>query len=484
MKLREILKGLDILHSTADMETEITGISYDSRSTAHGDLFVAVVGTVSDGHCFIPAAAEKGAAVVLCQSVPQTDIPYVQVADSRYALAAASVNYFENPAASLVMIGVTGTNGKTTSTYLIKHLLETQLGAKVGLIGTNCNMIGAQELPTARTTPESYELQRLLREMADAGCTHVVMEVSSHSLVLDRVAGIRFRVGVFTNLTRDHLDFHKDMDDYAAAKAMLFSVCDAGVVNSDDAYASVMTGHGECPVSCYAINDENAELRAQQLQLLPAGVRFRAKTAAEAEEISLAIPGRFSVYNALGVIGCCLALGLTLRQCAEGLASAHGVKGRVETVPTDGDYTILIDYSHTPDALENVLKTVRETCGGRVVALFGCGGDRDRTKRPIMGRIGTELADFAVITSDNPRTEDPDAIIAEILAGVTASAEKYIAVTDRVKAIEYVIEHHQPGDVIVLAGKGHETYQEINHVKHHMDEREIVAEILERRKHK
>ena len=484
MKLRDILNGLDILQSNADMETEITGISYDSRSTARGDLFVAVVGTVSDGHRFIPAAAEKGAAVVLCQSVPETDIPYVLVADSRYALAAASVNYFENPASRLVMIGVTGTNGKTTSTYLIKHLLETQLGAKVGLIGTNCNMIGAEELPTARTTPESYELQRLLREMADAGCTHVVMEVSSHSLVLDRVAGIRFRVGAFTNLTRDHLDFHKDMDDYAAAKAMLFSVCDAGVVNADDSYASVMTARAACPVSSYAINSENAELRATQLQLLPAGVKFCAQTAAESEEISLAIPGRFSVYNALGVIACCLALGLTLRQCADGLATARGVKGRVETVPTDGDYTILIDYSHTPDALENVLKTVRETSRGRVVALFGCGGDRDRTKRPIMGHIGTELADFSVITSDNPRTEDPDAIIEEILAGVTAGAEKYIAVTDRVKAIEYVIEHHQPGDVIVLAGKGHETYQEINHVKHHMDEREIVAEILERRKHK
>ncbi len=484
MKLKEVLKGLNVLQCTADLETELSGVCYDSRCAAKGNLFVAVVGTVSDGHRFIPMAAEKGASVVLCQSVPEIDIPYVLVEDSRYALAAVSVNWFGDPASRMVMIGVTGTNGKTTSTYLTKHLLETQTGAKVGLIGTNCNMIGDEELPTARTTPESYELQRLLREMADAGCTHVVMEVSSHSLVLDRVAGLHFRAGVFTNLTQDHLDFHKDMDDYAAAKAKLFSVSDIAVINSDDCYGAFMASRAECPVFTYAVNDPAADLRAENVRLAPDGVKFRAVSAKESAEITLAIPGRFSVYNALDVIACCLSLGMPLERCAAGLATAQGVKGRVETVPTDGDYTILIDYSHTPDALENVLKTVRETGNGRVVAVFGCGGDRDRTKRPIMGRIGTELADFSVITSDNPRTEDPDAIIAEILTGVTAPQEKYIAVTDRIKAIEYVIEHHRPGDVIVLAGKGHETYQEINHVKHHMDEREIVAEILERRKHR
>ena len=404
------------------------------------------------------------------------------VEDSRRALALASRNFFGDPAGKLKMIGVTGTNGKTTTTYLIKHILESQTGAKVGLIGTNCNMIGPEELPTERTTPESYELQKLFREMLDAGCTHVVMEVSSHSLVLERVAGIRFAVGIFTHLTQDHLDFHKDMEDYAAAKALLFKVSDLAVLNGDDHWAGFMAERAECPVFRFSAAGQNADLRAQNVELLPDGVRFDALGADFRTNVRLGIPGRFSVSNALGVMSACMALGVTPERCAAALATAKGVKGRMETVPTDGDYTIVIDYSHTPDALENALKTVRETSRGRVVAVFGCGGDQDRTKRPIMGRIGTELADFSIITSDNPRTEDPDAIIAEILAGVSAPKEKYIAVTDRVKAIEYAIRNHRPGDVIVLAGKGHETYQEINHVKHHMDEREIVAEILERRK--
>ena len=484
MLLKDILTDIPVLAMTADPETEIGGISYDSRSTRAGDLFAAIVGTVSDGHSFIPAAAEKGAAAVLCERAPEADVPFVLVPDSRYALAIASRNFFGDPAGKMTMLAVTGTNGKTTTTYLVKHLLETVAGAKVGLIGTNCNMIGDEELPTERTTPESYELQKLFREMLDAGCTHVVMEVSSHSLVLERVAGIRFRVGIFTNLTQDHLDFHKDMDDYAAAKALLFRVSDCAVLNSDDSYAPFMAARAQCPVFRFAVDDPAADARAQALKLEPNGVEFDAVTSTERAHVRLGIPGRFSVYNALGVLACCVQLGLPLADCAAALATARGVKGRVETVPTDGDYTILIDYSHTPDALENVLKTVRETSRGRVVALFGCGGDRDRKKRPIMGRIGTELADFSIITSDNPRTEDPDAIIADILAGVTAAPEKFIAITDRVKAIEYAIMNHRPGDVIVLAGKGHETYQEINHVKHHMDEREIVAGILEKRKEK
>ncbi len=482
MLLKDILRDIPLREMTADPETEISGISYDSRSTRPGDLFTAIVGTVSDGHRFIPAAAEKGTAVVLCERAPEIGIPYVLVEDSRYAIAIASRNFFGDPAGKMTMIGVTGTNGKTTTTYLIKHILETRFGAKVGLVGTNCNMIGGEELPTERTTPESYELQKLFREMLDAGCTYVVMEVSSHSLVLERVAGIRFAVGIFTNLTQDHLDFHKDMDDYAAAKALLFRVSDRAVINSDDPYAPFMAERASCPVFRFAVDDPAADMQARNLELAPDGVAFDAVCEGKTTPIRLGIPGRFSVYNALGVLGACRALGVPMESCAEALSTAKGVKGRVETVPTDGDYTILIDYSHTPDALENVLKTVRETSRGRVVAVFGCGGDRDRKKRPIMGRIGTELADFSIITSDNPRTEDPEAIIAEILSGVSTQQEKYIAITDRAKAIEYAIEHHLPGDVIVLAGKGHETYQEINHVKHHMDEREIVAEILERRK--
>ena len=482
MKLRDLLNGIEVLSATADLEMEITGISYDSRRTAPGELFAAVVGYAADGHRFIPMAVERGAAAVLCQTPPEGEIPYVRVANSRYALAIASRNWFGDPAGEMTMIGVTGTNGKTTSTLLLKHVLEHTLGAKVGLIGTNANMIGDREIPTERTTPESYELQKLFREMYDAGCTHVVMEVSSHALDQNRVAGVRFAAGVFTNLTQDHLDYHKTMENYAAAKARLFSISDAAVINLDDPWARYFIKEAQCPVTTYSVDDNAADLVAKDVRLLPDRVRFRAVAEGEIERVELGIPGRFSVYNALDVLACCGVLGVSLEAAAAALVTARGVKGRVETVPTDGDYTILIDYAHTPDALENVLRAVRETAPGRVVAVFGCGGDRDRTKRPVMGNIGTELADLAVITSDNPRTEEPEAIIAEILSGVKAGKQKYIAITDRVEAIEYAIEHHRPGDVIVLAGKGHETYQEINHVKHHMDEREIVAEILERRK--
>ena len=484
MKLKEILKDIKVITMTADPEWEISGISYDSRAVQPGELFTAISGYASDGHRFIPMAVEKGAAAVLCQRVPETDVPYILVEDTRYALAIASRNFFGDPAGKMCMIGVTGTNGKTTSTYLIKHILEKCLGAKVGLIGTNANMIGDREFETERTTPESYELHRLFREMYDAGCTHVVMEVSSHSLVLHRVAGIEYDIGLFTNLTQDHLDFHGNMEEYARAKALLFSPCKKGCVNYDDAYSAVMTENALCPMYSYSAENNAADLVAKDIKLLPDRVKFCAVTTGEIERVDLGIPGRFSVYNALCVIACGLQLGISLADCAMALASAKGVKGRVETVPTDGDYTIVIDYSHTPDSLENILKTVREATSGRVVALFGCGGDRDRAKRPIMGRIGTELSDFAIITSDNPRTEDPDEIIREILAGVQVKKSRYTAITDREKAIEYAIVNHRPGDIIVLAGKGHETYQEINHEKHHMDEREIVARIIKERQTK
>ncbi len=483
LKLNELLSRLDIIELHADGDMDISGICYDSRLVSPGQLFVAVTGFASDGHRFIPMAVEKGASAVLCERVPENDVPYILVKNTRYALAIISANFYGNPAGKMCMIGITGTNGKTTSTYLIKHMLEECLGAKVGLIGTNANMIGQLELPTERTTPESLELHKLFKDMYEAGCSHVVMEVSSHALVLDRVAGITFDVASFTNLTQDHLDFHSDMDDYARAKALLFSRSKSGSVNIDDTYAGVMLESATCSMLSYSI-DKSSDLKANDISLHPTGVSFKVSYKGEEQEIKLGIPGRFSVYNALGVISCGLMLGLSLDRCAAALATAKGVKGRVETVPTDGDYTIVIDYSHTPDSLENVLKTVREATKGRVVALFGCGGDRDRAKRPIMGRIGTELSDFAIITSDNPRTEDPDEIIAEILAGVSVPAERYVAVTDRIEAIRYAINNHKPGDIIVLAGKGHETYQEINHHKIHMDEREIVADILKERERK
>ncbi len=477
MRLSELLKDIPVTAMTAPPDLEIRDIRYDSRAVEPGDLFVAVTGYQSDGHRFIPKAVEKGAAAVLCQTPPEGDVPYIVTPDSRKALALVSAAYFRHPSREMTMVGVTGTNGKTTTTLLIKHMLEDCLGAKVGLVGTISNWIGDQEVPTERTTPESYDLQKLFRQMADAGCTHAVMEVSSHALYLDRVADVHFKAGLFTNLTQDHLDFHKTMENYAAAKALLFERCDAGAVNADDPWAAFMRERAKCPVMTFSASDTGADIHAENVELSAAAVGFDAVSGAERAPVRLAIPGAFSVSNALTVLAAGRLLGIPLADGAASLGRAHGVKGRVEVVPTAGDYTVVIDYAHTPDALEKVLRTMKGVSRGRVVALFGCGGDRDRTKRPQMGAIAAREADFCVVTSDNPRTEDPDAIIADILAGMPDDAPKKV-ITARPDAICWAIDNHRPGDVIVLAGKGHETYQEVSGVKRHMDEREIVAEHL------
>ena len=479
MKLSQLLRGVSVRECHADMEMEISGVSYDSRKTAAGDLFVAMTGYETDGHKFIPMARDKGAACVLCQERPQGEGPYVLVEDSRLALAQVGRAWYGDPAASMKMVGVTGTNGKTTTTYLLKDILEQAAGAKVGLIGTNQNMIGSEVIPTERTTPESFELQGLLRRMADAGCTHVVMEVSSHALYLKRVEGIRFAVGIFTNLTQDHLDFHKTMENYCDAKALLFTRCDVGVYNADDPWAPRLMEEATCrKVSVGEHGDVPVDLAARNIVLTAEGVSFDAVTAEESVPVHVGIPGGFMVYNTLGVLAAARALGVSLEDSAGVLRHSAHVKGRVEVVPTPGDYTMLIDYAHTPDALENVLSAARGFAKGRVVALFGCGGDRDRTKRPKMVRIAADMADFVIVTSDNPRTEEPEAIIREILAGMEGTATPYAVVPNRIEAIRYAMDHAQPGDVIILAGKGHETYQIIGHEKRHLDEREVVADYV------
>ena len=480
MKLGEILKNVDIISSNADMNMEIGGICYDSRKVQPGDLFVAVCGFESDGHRFIPMAVQKGAAAVLCQRIPEDGTPYVQTADCRLALALASCSFYGEPAKEMTLIGITGTSGKTSSSYLIKHMLEAGLDAKVGLIGTNGNMIGDEFIHTEHTTPESLELQKLFRDMAEAGCTHVVMEVSSHSLVLQRVAGVHFDVALYTNLSQDHLDFHSDMQDYAEAKRLLLSRCSTACVNLDDAWASFMLENVKCPVLGYSADKQEAALRALEPAFSAEGVDFEAVYRGEKCAARLGIPGSFSLYNALGVLSVCLALGMELDKCTEALASAKGVKGRLELVPTGRDFTVLIDYSHKPDALEKVLKSLRSVTEGRLVCLFGCGGDRDRVKRPIMGAIAADNADFVIVTSDNPRTEEPQAIIDEILVGMEGKHTPFKMICDRVQAICWAIDNARPGDVILLAGKGHEDYQVIGHTKIHMDEREIVAEHLAR----
>lgn len=481
MKLKDIVKDLQILSATADMEREITGICYDSRLVKPGDLFVAVKGLTVDGHRFIPKAMELGAAAVLCQDVPAGEVPYVQVADCRYGLALCSRSFFGNPAAEMTVIGFTGTSGKTSSTIIMKHLLEQELGAKVGLIGTNGNMIGQEHLHSEFTTPESYELHQLFRAMRDAGCTHVVMEVSSHSLALERVAGIRFDVAVFTNLSQDHLDLHGSMEEYAAAKKKIFSQCKQGCINLDDRWADFMMQDAPCSITTFAAERNDADIIARDIRLSATGVRFAAVHGSDLALTRLNIPGMFSVHNALGIIAAASCLGIGLAPCADALATAQGVKGRMESVPTDGDYSIIIDYSHKPDALENVLKTLRPVTRGRLMVLFGCGGDRDRLKRPIMGAIAADNADYVIVTSDNPRTEDPMEIINEILPGLKNKRTPYKVICDRREAIGWAIDKAQPGDVILLAGKGHEDYQVIGHERIHMDEREIVAEYLSKR---
>ncbi len=482
MKLSELLKNIEVLECTAAPGLEIGGISYDSRKTRPGDLFVAIRGFEADGHRFIPKAEAAGAAAVLCETAPESGIPYIKVRDSRYGLAIASRDFYHNPASRMKLIGFTGTSGKTSSTHILKHVLETQAGAKVALIGTNGNMIGSRLMHTEFTTPDSLELHQLFSQMAEEGCTHVVMEVSSHSLALERVAGIHFDVALFTNLSQDHLDLHGTMEAYAEAKKKIFSQCTTGWVNIDDARGPYMAEGAEVPVHRYGIDSSDAELRAYDIRLSASGVAFRAEAAGASAEVSLAIPGMFSVYNALSVMAACLSLGMSLEDAAAGVSSAAGVKGRMEPVPTDGDYSIIIDYSHKPDALEKALRTLRPVTRGRLIVLFGCGGDRDRGKRPIMGEIAAEFADHVIVTSDNPRTEDPMDIIEEILPGVRKRQTPCTVICDRREAIGWAIDNSCQGDVILLAGKGHEDYQIIGHEKHPMDEREIVADWLEKRK--
>ena len=482
MKLKELLKDIPVLEMTADPELEIENVYYDSRKVTENSLFVAVSGFASDGNRFIPMALSKGALAVVTAKKPEGDVPYVLVESDRLALARLGCNFYGHPARSMTMIGVTGTNGKTSVTLLLKQVLEKTLGAKVGLIGTMANMVGDEMIPTERTTPESFELQGLFARMRSAGCTHVVMEVSSHAIALERIGGTWFDIAAFTNLTEDHLDFHKTMDAYCDAKAELFRRCGKAVINADDSYAPRILAAAGCPVLTTSVAGEQG-LYAKDLNLLSEGISFTACCGEEAVAVTLPIPGKFTVYNALTVLGIARQMGISLADCAEALSTAQGVKGRIEVVPTPGeDYAVLIDYAHTPDGLENVLSSVRDFCKGRLISVFGCGGDRDPMKRPIMGSIGVRLSDLAVITSDNPRTEAPMVIIEDILKGVNPEMGEYIVMEDRRSAIRYAMDIAKKDDIIVLAGKGHETYQEINGQKYHMDEREEVAAHLDRKR--
>ncbi len=482
MKLSQLLQGVAVSKCSADLNMEVTGVAYDSRKVQPGNLFVAVAGFATDGNRFIPSAMEKGAVVVVTAKAPDQDVPCVVVESDRLALAQIGANFYGHPAKNMKVIGITGTNGKTSVTLMLKHVLEKVKGAKVGLVGTTGNMIGDTLVPSEHTTPESLDLQALFAAMRDAGCEYVVMEVSSHALTLERVGGIHFDVAAFTNLTEDHLDFHKTMQAYCQAKALLFARCDSAVGNCDDEWFKPVTAMSETPVLKISLRAEE-DLFARDMELLADGVRFTAVRNGKEIPVQLPIPGKFTVYNALTVLGVAEKLGISAEDAAAALASAHGVKGRVEVVPTPGkDYTVMIDFAHTPDGLLNVLSSVKGFCKGRLIAVFGCGGDRDPVKRPIMGRIGTDIADIAVITSDNPRTEDPAAIIRDVVKGIAPEKKNYTVIENRVQAIAYAMDIAEKNDIIVLAGKGHEMYQEINGIKYPMDEREIVRDKLKEKR--
>ena len=479
MKFKDLLWEIVPTRLIGSAEQEITGVCYDSRKVTPGSLFVAVKGFQNDGHAYIEKALAQGAAALLVQDMPEhlpETVACAQVPDTRKALAQVAAQWYGHPERELKLIGLTGTNGKTTVTHLIRHMLE-QSGEKCGLIGTNGVFFGAVARESARTTPESLELYGILREMADAGMTCVAMEVSSHSLVLDRVLGLPFAAAAFTNLTQDHLDFHGDMEQYYQAKKLLFDRCDTAVINCDDSWGARLAGECGCQKITLSARSVEADLVAKSLRLQPDGIQAVVVRDCDIARMSLAVPGMFSVYNGLTAVGCCLALGMTLEQACAALATAKGIKGRAEIVPTGRDFTVMIDYSHTPDSMENILRTVRGYAKGRIIGLFGAGGDRDKEKRPIMGRIAQEGCDLAIVTSDNPRSEEPEAIIRDILAGMGGKVRPKV-IPDRREAIAWAVKNAQKDDIIVLMGKGQETYQEILGVKHHLDEREEVAKAL------
>ena len=475
MKLSLIARELGIAFSEED--AEISSITYDSRKVESGSLFCCLVGLISDGHTFAGQAVDKGAAALIVEHRLPYNIPQLVVEDGRKAMALAAACFYGHPEKEMLMLGVTGTNGKTSTTYMVKSIAE-QAGKKVGLIGTIQNMIGDEVIETGRTTPESADLFALLRQMADEKVDLVIMEVSSHALVQDRVYGIQYQVALFTNLTQDHLDYHKTFDNYLSAKKLLFSQCDIAVINHDDPHAEKIMEGLECPIYTTGIHTP-ASYNASEIDIQTSGVRFLLRTPKGESLIRLHISGLFSIYNAMGAAAMMQQAGFSLEQIVSGLEALKGVAGRLQAVNTNGKpFSVYVDYAHTPDALENVLTTVRAFAKARVLSLFGCGGDRDRAKRPLMGEIGGRHSDYVIITSDNPRSEEPESIVKAIEEGVKKSGAPYTVIVNRREAIAYALSILEENDILVIAGKGHENYQEINGVKHHFDDKEIVEELL------
>lgn len=482
MILKSLLKGLDYEVIKGNEESKVQNIRYDNRKIEQGDAFVCVKGFKVDGHSFIGDVIKKGAKTLIVQEDVrvQEDITIIKVRDTRKALAIMSSNYFGNPKDKLKIIGITGTNGKTTSAFIIKSILE-KAGFMTGLIGTIANYIGNKKVDAVRTTPESYELHELFKNMVDAGVEYCVMEVSSHSLELDRVYGIQFEEGIFTNLTRDHLDFHKTFENYYNAKFKLFERSNHSIINLDDPYGANIVKDIEergvkTKVSTFSIEKES-DFKAFEIKSHSNGSEFKVNLES-IEEFSINIPGEYNIYNSLGCIICAYNLNIPMDKIKEGLSDVV-IPGRCELVAKEKNlpYSIIIDYAHTPDGLENILSTVKAFTKNRMISVFGCGGDRDKVKRPQMGKIGCELSDIAIITSDNPRSEEPMDIINDIVKPL--NYDNFVIEVNRKEAIRKAMNMALEGDVIVIAGKGHETYQILKDETIHFDEREVVYDILE-----
>ena len=487
MNLNNILVGIDGIRGKGELNRDITTIENDSRKVKQGSMFFAIKGFNVDGTQYIENAIESGAKVIVVEentnlkelSIPE-EVTLLTVPDIRYAMSICACNFYDNPSKKVKLIGVTGTKGKTTTTYMIKHILEKQ-GIKTGLVGTIAIYSGDKMLKESdRTTPESIELQQCFNQMVADGCKAIVMEVSSQSLKLNRVAGCDFDIGVFTNFSEDHISpkEHPNMEDYFNSKLKLFGMCKYGFVNADDLYTSkVPKLVSNCQVETYGI-DNTCKLLAKDITITNSYVDFKVKLGDKNERVKIQIPGRFSVYNSLAAISVALKLGCSAENIKEALLEVK-VPGRSELVENSKGLTIMIDYAHSPESLHSILKAVKSYTNGNVISVFGCGGDRDTSKRATMGEISGTIADFTVITSDNPRTEDPKKIVNQIEEGIKRTKGKYITIVDRIEAIKYAINMATKRDIIILAGKGHEPYQEINGVKHPFDERIIVKQIIE-----
>ena len=485
MNLKNILQGIENIKGKGNFDIEIENIESDSRKVTKNGLFFAIKGFAVDGTDYINSAVEKGAIAVVIEDEKDikkiekiNDITVALVPDIRKAMAISACNFYDNPSKKLRLVGVTGTKGKTTTTFMVKEILEKQ-GYKVGLIGTIANYIGEVCLgDSSRTTPESIELQKLFARMVEEKCQVAVMEVSSQSLKLDRVYGCDFDIGVFTNFSEDHISEHEhpDMEDYFKSKCKLFDMCKTAFINVDDLYGEKLKKIIPCEFATYGI-DNSCNLLAKDITITNSYVDFKVKLSDRNERVKVDIPGRFTVYNALAAISIALKLGCSSENIKEALLEIK-VPGRSELVPNKKGLTIMIDYAHSPESLENILSAVKSYTRGKVISVFGCGGDRDTSKRAIMGEISGRIADYTIITSDNPRTEKPELIVVEIESGMKKKNGKYEVVVDRIEAIKTAINMAGKTDIIVLAGKGHEPYQEINGVKYPFDERKIVNDII------